>query len=91
MLKLALLQTGVVLAMSLWLSIGPPVTWWDFAVRAVGGWLLLLGVGLAGLWLALRRRRTFSVSVRNPVAALAQACRDVRGPNPPQFPKDNQF
>lgn len=53
MLELALLQTGVVLAMSVWLLIGRPATWWDLAVRAVGGWLLLLGVGLAGLWLAL--------------------------------------
>lgn len=53
MLELALLQTGVVLAMSLWLLIGRPATWCDLAVRAVGGWVLLLGVGLAGLWLAL--------------------------------------
>ena len=51
--ELALLQAGVPLAVSLWLLFGHPVTWGDLAARVIGGWILLVGVALAGLWLAL--------------------------------------
>jgi hypothetical protein len=53
MQELALLQTGLPLAVSLWLLVGRPSSWWDLAERAIGGWVLLIGAALAGLWLAL--------------------------------------
>ena len=53
MRELALLQAGVPLAVSLWLLFGRSATWGDVAARVIGGWVLLLGVALAGLWLAL--------------------------------------
>ncbi|HEX8223105.1 MAG TPA: M23 family metallopeptidase [Allosphingosinicella sp.] len=51
------------LAISLWLLIGCPATWWDLALRTIGGWLLLLGVALAGLWLALPLSTLFPLAV----------------------------
>jgi hypothetical protein len=82
MVALALLQVGVVLAISLWLLIGRPTTWWDLALRTIGGWLLLLGVALAGLWLALPLSTLLPLSAMMLLASAVAGWRAYKAPWP---------
>jgi hypothetical protein len=52
-LYLAVLQLALPLAMIAWLSLGRPRSRADLFGRIASAWILLIGIGVAGVWIAL--------------------------------------